>query len=1056
MIQIFKPTGDLLATVDVDDKSYRYRAIMGDDSLTLYFSTAEYIEMHSGSFVDFQGVRYILIRPETLKMQHTHCFDYTATFEAVSGLSKIWKFRNTIDGRLKFSLTAKPKEHLQMVVDNLNDRDSAKGWQVGECIESAEKLINYDHNYCSDALTRIASEFGVEYEFKGKTVSLKKLEYNRDAPLPLSYGRGNGFKSGVARTNEGDTPPIKVLFVQGGERNIDASKYGCPVLKLPRSQHIRFDGTHFEDEKGYDGDKARLYITDDKGLSVRRKDDGQGARAEGSLDCSEVYPSRVGEVTDVIIENKEKYFYDFVDSSIPSNLDFEKCLIAGEKMTVIFQTGMLAGRELEVKYNHDARVFNGKKKQARRFEIVPQEIDGQTMPNDIFCPTKGDRYAVFHCALPTAYICDNKTRTGAEWEMLRKAVRYLSENENSKFTYTGELDGIWTAKNWENVGGKLVLGGYVRFTDSRFQKEGVLIRITGIKDYINNPHSPEIELNNATVTSGTVAMLKDLKADELQVEESHKAAIQFTKRNFRNAAEMVDTLGKAVQSLSDYTDTISPVAVKTMAMLIGDERLQFRFIDESTKQPDANFAVTYDNANKVLKVTGSTLQHLTLGIATISNDHTAYNYKSWKIEPFTSSYFDNPKELYYLYAKCEKGGKNGTFYLSNTSIPMDGDDFKGTAEEATYKGHYFFLVGVLNSEQMGERSFASLYGFTEIMPGRITADKIASADGSNFFDFNRKAFRVGDTNSYIDWNNEKANSLVLDNATIRRNLNVDGKALVSGFYFSNDKISSKKTINEKPAIDLDGENGTLTFSSQYKTPGGGERRGDITIDPSSGSVLIASKQSDFEGKATYGYSQLSSDGISCNRAESRAVPASSGRIINASIVGDGRGNVWGGSPATLNLFHKDRNAVVGVFGDAANEFKTGDINRGSKLMNPEPAPAYGGYFYELMAKGLNLSVEVVEDGTDNKPLEASVTQVIGINYEGASIILPQGGHYIGKVVYVKSLYSTVIVRPPEGVHIWTKENRNEYSVNAGEEARFIYVHLGEDRKLWVCSCYSFT
>lgn len=1047
MIQIFKPTGDLLATVDVDDKSYRYRAIMGDDSLTLYFSTAEYIEMPSGSFVDFQGVRYILIRPETLKMQHTHCFDYTATFEAVSGLSKIWKFRNTIDGRLKFSLTAKPKEHLQMVVDNLNDRDSAKGWQVGECIESSEKLINYDHNYCSDALTRIASEFGVEYEFKGKTVSLKKLEYNRDAPLPLSYGRGNGFKSGVARTNEGDTPPIKVLFVQGGERNIDASKYGCPTLKLPRSQYIRFDGTHFEDEKGYNGDKARLYITDEKGLSVRREDDGQGARAEGSLDCSEVYPSRVGEVTAVVIENEEKHFYDFVDSSIPSNLDFEKCLIAGEKMTVIFQTGMLAGRELEVKYSHDARVFNGKKKKARRFEIVPQEIDGQTMPNDIFCPKKGDRYAIFHCALPTAYICDNKTRTGAEWDMLRKAVRYLYENENSKFTYTGELDGIWTAKNWENVGGKLVLGGYVRFTDSRFQKEGVLIRITGIKDYINNPHSPEVELNNATVTSGTVAMLKDLKANELQVEESHKAAIQFTKRNFRDAAEMVDTLGKAVQSLSDYTDTISPVAVKTMAMLIGDERLQFRFIDESTKQPDANFAVTYDNANKVLKVTGSTLQHLTLGIATISNDHTSYNYKSWKIEPFTSSYFDNPKELYYLYAKCEKGGKNGTFYLSNTSIPMDGDDFKGTAEEATYKGHYFFLVGVLNSEQMGERSFASLYGFTEIMPGRITADKIASADGSNFFDFNRKAFRVGDTKSYIDWNNEKANSLVLDNATIRRNLNVDGKALVSGFYFSNDKISSKKMINEKPAIDLDGENGTLTFSSQYEF-GPDKFNGKIEIDPSIGTITILTKQGDSYSE----YTKLSSGGIYCNKADQNGFSPLLGRDVRCAVVGFGQGSV----ESEREYSYQDYNAVVGVFGQAINEYKEFEVQSPYGKVKHEPAPAYGGYFCELMAEGLNLSVAVVEDGTINKPLEASVSQVIGINNDVASVILPQGGHYIGKVIYVKSLLNTVVVRPPEGVRIWTKEKRTEYNVNAGEEARFIYIHLGDESKYWICSCYSFT
>ena len=46
----------------------------------------------------------------------------------------------------------------------------------------------------------------------------------------------------------------------------------------------------------------------------------------------------------------------------------------GETMTVIFQTGMLTGKEFEVKYIHEAK----DKKEARRFEIVPQEIDGIT------------------------------------------------------------------------------------------------------------------------------------------------------------------------------------------------------------------------------------------------------------------------------------------------------------------------------------------------------------------------------------------------------------------------------------------------------------------------------------------------------------------------------------------------------------------------------------------------------------------------------------------------------------------------------------------------------
>ena len=44
------------------------------------------------------------------------------------------------------------------------------------------------------------------------------------------------------------------------------------------------------------------------------------------------------------------------------------------------------------------------------------------------------------------------------------------------------------------------------------------------------------------------------------------------------------------------------------------------------------------------------------------------------------------------------------------------------------------LVGVLNSEFDGERSFATLYGFTEILPGRVTTKKIISPDGETYFD----------------------------------------------------------------------------------------------------------------------------------------------------------------------------------------------------------------------------------------------------------------------------------------------------------------------------------
>ena len=36
---------------------------------------------------------------------------------------------------------------------------------------------------------------------------------------------------------------------------------------------------------------------------------------------------------------------------------------------------------------------------------------------------------------------------------------------------------------------------------------------------------------------------------------------------------------------------------------------------------------------------------------------------------------------------------------------------------------YYFLVGLLGSQADGVRSFVTCYGFTEILPGRITVDR---------------------------------------------------------------------------------------------------------------------------------------------------------------------------------------------------------------------------------------------------------------------------------------------------------------------------------------------
>lgn len=783
---IYNDKGKKLLEIEVDDNSYRHRVIMGDYNLTLYYSLAEHVELPVGCYCDYQGERFTLERPEAFKMKHSRSFEYTVIMESSQAKAKIWKFRNPVDGRLKFSLTAKPHEHLQMFVDNMNRRDT--GWAVGSCVSGDEVCISYSHAFCYEALEQMASTLNTEFEFNGKTVSLRKVEYNKNNPLPLSYGRGNGFKPNVGRSNYGETPPTEILYVQGGSDNIDPSKYGSSELLLPKSQSIGFDGVYFEDEEGFNADNARYYMTDDLGFSIRRKDKDLTSLAESSLDCSDIYPKHVGEISSVVCVDKDKNFYDIIDNSIPENLDYEKCLIDGETMTVIFQTGMLAGKEFEVKYYHNS-ILNpdgSLKKAARRFEITPQEIDGQTMPNETFCPRANEKYAVFKCMLPDAYICNNATKSGASWDMFRQAVKSLFDNEETKFTFTGDLDGIWAKKDWLNIGGRIKLGGYIKFSDERFQKDGVLVRITGIKDYINKPHSPSLELSNETKSASFSSKLKQLESEEVVIEDNHREAIQFTKRRFRDAKETMSMLEASL--LENFTQSISPIAIQTMQMLVGDESLQFRFVSSKTNPTQVSHTINYDQETKTLKAAAGLIQHLTLGVSSLSSSHKPEEYLYWNVEEFESARLEDGSKKYYLYAKVSKTTDKGVFFLSESAKTLNGVD-----------GHYCLLVGVLNSEYNGERSFATLYGFTEILPGRVTTDRVVSGDGNSYFDMLANAMKLGDA---LDFNSAGDGKLRIKGTIVQSQSGQEsyigcyrGEYNASYTYYNGDEVTFTKDGN---------------------------------------------------------------------------------------------------------------------------------------------------------------------------------------------------------------------------------------------------------------------
>jgi predicted small secreted protein len=704
-MKIFNNEIELIDLV-VTDESYRYRQLVGENALTLTFSMPVFVDIPVDSYADFQGERYTLLRPKNFKKNNTRDFEYNLVLQSAQGLSSKYKYRDSTSKKLKFQNTAKPIDHLKMWVWNMNQRDS--GWSIGECIDATEKLISFSHTYCDEALKMIAEAFNTEFEVVGKVVSIKKVEYNKtiaDA-LPLSYGFGNGFNSGIKRDNFDNSKAIEILFVQGGDKNINVSEYGSAELLLPKNQSLVYEG--------------KTYVSDEFGYSIRRLETEKPlvTKIEDSLDLSNISPQRVGTVSTVTVVDAVNNFYDFADASIPENLNYVTCLIAGEKLTVIFQSGILAGKEFDIAYTHATR----------NFAIVPQEIDGVTMPSEIFKPVVSDTYAVFGMSLPDSYICDNATKTGSSWDMFREAAKYFYENEDPRFTFSGELDGMWTAQDWVNIGGKIKLGAYAGFRDDQFQTDAVLMRMIGIRDLINDPYSPTIELSNVTVGGNSLSSaLKKIDSNEVVAESIKKDTIRFAKRGFRDVKEASELLKK---SLLNFSGAINPITVQAMQYIAGDESLQFVFVTNHTTTNETPHSESYDPITKQFSSAVGIIQHRTLGITTLSSSHAASEFKWWNMTAFISARLSESEKSYFVYAKCSKTANTGVFVLSETAIALEG-----------VAGYYHLLMGIINSENENDRSYSQMYGYSEWTPGRFTIKKVASPSGNTFFDLENEVIQ---------------------------------------------------------------------------------------------------------------------------------------------------------------------------------------------------------------------------------------------------------------------------------------------------------------------------
>ena len=676
----------------ISSESYHEAKVGAVSTLVVETTSDKAIVFPLGTYCTWRGEKFALYTPAEVVKVSEREYRYTLTLSGEGQQLALSKFKfivaNPEDVRLSFTLTGKPHFFLEQILRSL-----PAGFSIGACLEAEAQAISFKHEDCLSALSRVAEAFKTEWHITGKTLNLGKVVGNKANAVTLSYGKGKGLLSGLTASNDSEKSPVGKLFIQGTERNIDPTKYGAKSLHLPKGRTLAYEG--------------RTYVVSADGQSLSVSGLSTDGRKEDSFDGTNIYPQRVGVVSSVVVTPNGNY--DIVDKDNP--VDYSQYRIAGEKATITFQTGRLAGRTFDIAQDKDVLRYDHATK---RFQLVSVEEDGMKLPEPkVFYPAVGDKYAVFGVRLPDEYI------TKAETELLNASVRYFHEELQPKVTYKAELDGLYAQKNWGVLAPKLAIGAYVRLVDTSLDIDDH-VRITAIRTKLSQQYKPQITLSNEVQAPSLAVSLGTLEAEGVQQKEEVQAVRREVARSYQQAMNLADGIAEEVRA--GFGDSISPVTARTMQLMVGDKSLQFVFVASPTATGSVTHNVTWDESRGILHADRGYLRHMTLGINTLSADHKPSEYKTWTLPAYDYAVRTDQKTIH-LYAKVERNGANGVFFASDTAKAMEAE-----------AGYYYLYLGMLSPAP--NRAFTPLYGYTEVLPSQIRTERITSADGSTSINLN--------------------------------------------------------------------------------------------------------------------------------------------------------------------------------------------------------------------------------------------------------------------------------------------------------------------------------
>lgn len=745
MIAIRDISDSIILEALVLKEAISHEELMASDYLKLEWTSSKKVILPAGAYIKHNGERYSLFEPYSPERKSEAEYRYAPIFHSrIMFWDKvpacIYTYEDdgiTIKSReFDWDFMGAPEDALFIVLQAIkNETGEEWTYSIGGGLPETIAISSQSSSVFS-ILSGLAEQCKTEWWTEKSTNVLYLSKCVRGQKLSLSVG----VNIKAPTVNGSSDGYYTRYYAFGGTRNISQDPISSKQIINRRLtlDPMKYPGG-FKDTKGHF--ENGVFVSDLEHGEVFSKpiyfDDVFPSSALAISNVRKRLKYRLSDGNKIVIGNGEQGDPIYETYAIwyfqVSEMNFsEDLIIEGQNLSVLFKDGQLAGKEFELKwykdgtdesYSDDVEPFVVN---ANEYEVILDESTGRIIPGlDYIVPSNGDKVVFFNIKMPDEY-------TGAAMDELEMRLNQEIENEH-KDNASYEFDSYPHMFEKNNV--DIVVGQLVGFANGG---EDMETRVTMVEKHLDYKYEQRIRIGNRIAKGNRKQLQEDVHNLDQEVESMRNERKIYASLQRHYAQDLRDmaarymsvreTISMLQSAFDNFSEGINPVTVETMMMLVGDQSLQFKFVESRENMTPIDMPVSYDSTIKQLFVEQCAIVHLTLGINSIQpiDSINMSRFLKWSMASFgydSAIILNEPNKRYYLYAKVERNGTDGIFQLSESIVKM--------TDEADY---YYLLVGILNSEIEGTRVFVPLYGFTEISPGQITTDILRSTTGNLVID----------------------------------------------------------------------------------------------------------------------------------------------------------------------------------------------------------------------------------------------------------------------------------------------------------------------------------